>query len=175
MTTCYLGLGSNLQSPKRQLQMSIKHIRSLPRTAISKISTIYLSEPWGIQAQPLYCNMVIEIKTTLHPLKLLDYCKRIEKKMHRQPNLRYGARILDIDILLYGQMTFNHRQLMIPHPSMKTRDFVLIPLLEISPMLKLPNNDCLSDYLTNCQIFIRYPKRHRDPSDGRELLWEKKI
>ena len=135
---CYLGLGSNLASPQRQLQRAIQYCRQLPQTSVTKISSIYLSNPLGVKAQPRYYNMVIEISTSLPPQRLLKYCQAIEKKQNRVRNIRWGARTIDLDLLLYDDLIINTPQLTIPHPQMLLRDFVMIPLLEIAPGIVRP-------------------------------------
>lgn len=146
MTRCYLGLGSNLRSPDRQLQKALIALRSLPRSTIVKASCMYSTQPWGVRAQPMYSNMVIAIDTKLPPLTLLNYCHRIEHKQQRIRKVRWGARTLDIDLLLYGDKTIHSHQLIVPHPHMLSRDFVLIPLFEIAPKLRMPNGEFISSY-----------------------------
>jgi 2-amino-4-hydroxy-6-hydroxymethyldihydropteridine diphosphokinase len=135
MTRCYLGLGSNLRSPERQLRQALAKIRTLPQTTIKRVSSFYVTPPFGLKAQPDYHNIVIAIDTNLPPLTLLNYCQYIENKHHRLRKKRFGARTLDIDILLYGEQTIHHRRLTVPHPQMLNRDFVLLPLREIAPCL----------------------------------------
>ena len=131
MVDCYLGLGSNLRGPKRQLSRAIASLRTLPRSTIIQQSRVFHSLPIGVRAQPPYCNQVIAIQTTLPAHTLLRHCQSIEKKQQRIRKRRWGARTLDIDLLLYGQHVINTHDLMVPHPEMLKRDFVLIPLLEI--------------------------------------------
>lgn len=153
MTLCYLGLGSNLNSPVRQLKLAIAALRTIPRSSIALQSNLYKSHPMGVRAQPNYYNMVIALKTSLPPHRLLRYCQSIEKKQHRIRRARWGARTIDIDILLYGKKCIVTRDLQIPHPHMQKRDFVLIPLLEIQKDIRFPNGELLSDYLTSCCRF----------------------
>jgi len=155
MTKSYLSLGSNLFSPLRQLRTAVKELNKLPRTYITKISSLYFSKPWGVHAQPPFYNMVIEINTTLHPKALLKYCQSIELNHNRTRKKHWGPRTLDIDILLYGNIILNKNDLIIPHKEMLNRDFVLAPILEISPNLQLPNGDYLSLYLKNCEKHIQ--------------------
>ncbi len=155
MTLCYLGLGSNLSSPIRQLRQAAKELKTLPKTYITKISSIFFSKPWGILSQPPFYNMVIEINTTLPPTTLLKYCQSIELKHNRARKKHWGPRTLDIDILLYGNVELNINDLIIPHKEMVNRDFVLAPLLEISPKAQLPNGEDLSSYLKNCEKHIQ--------------------
>jgi 2-amino-4-hydroxy-6-hydroxymethyldihydropteridine diphosphokinase len=131
MITCYLGLGSNLRSPERQLRQAFERIRRLPRTAVLNVSPLYFNPAVGRRSQPHYCNCAIKIVTSLPPLTLLRHCLTIEKKQQRTRKVRWGARTLDIDILLYGNQTIHHKDLTIPHPRMSEREFVLMPLSSI--------------------------------------------
>lgn len=131
MITCYLGLGSNLRSPERQLRQAFGHIKNIPKTTVLKISPLYFNQAVGRRAQPGYCNCAIKITTSLSPLSLLRHCLAIEKKQQRVRKVRWGARTIDIDILLYGTQTIRHKDLTIPHPRMFEREFVLKPLSTI--------------------------------------------
>ena len=137
MTLCYLGLGSNLNSPERQLRLALKALRLLPDSSIGKIASFYRSKAWGRRGMPNYCNTVVALNTRLNPQRLLSLCQQIEIKQGRLRKVRYGARTIDIDILLFGSLKFSSRTLTIPHPRIKERDFVLIPLLEIAKDLVL--------------------------------------
>ena len=131
MITCYLGLGSNLRTPERQLRQAFELIRKLPRTAVINISDLYFNPAVGRRSQPRYCNCAIKLATSLPPLTLLRHCLTIEKKQQRTRKVHWGARTLDIDILLYGNQTIHHKDLTIPHPRMREREFVLMPLSSI--------------------------------------------
>ena len=155
MARCYLGLGSNLRVPKRQLQRAIEALRKLPGTTIIQKSNIYSSKPLGVRAQPTYCNMVIAIQTSLPAINLLRYCQAIENKQQRTRKRHWGSRTLDIDVLLYGSKVIRSHDLTVPHPHMLTRDFVLIPLLEIAPTARLPNQQLINNYLTCCEKHVR--------------------
>lgn len=135
MTQCFIALGSNLRSPERQLAKALHALHCIPRTQIIKASAIHYTIPLGQAFQPTYCNQVIELFTRLPPLKLLRYCQFIELKHKRVRKRKWGPRTLDIDILLYGNTVINHDNLIIPHPEMLNRDFVLNPLVEIAPDL----------------------------------------
>lgn len=154
MTQCYLGLGSNLRVPKRQLRQAIASLRTLPRSTLARQSSIYLSKPLGVRAQPSYCNMVVTIKTSLPIKNLLHYCQSIENKQQRTRKAHWGARTLDIDILLYGNKSINLHDITIPHPQMLKRDFVLIPLNEVAPFARLPNGKLINTYLTSCKKHV---------------------
>lgn len=146
MTKAYLGLGSNLRSPIRQLRQAIKLLQKLPRSRIKNQSSIYMSHPMGVHAQPIFFNMVISIDTQLTPLELLRHCQSIEHQQHRIRKKHWGPRTIDIDLLLYGNAKINSKFLTIPHQEILKRDFVIIPLLEISPEVRLPTGKPLSHY-----------------------------
>lgn len=154
MTVCYIGLGSNLRSPERQLRQAIKKLRTLPKSVLINQSSLYFSLPCGVHAQPPYCNMVLALNTTLPPQILLSECQVIEKAHDRARKKHWGPRTLDIDLLLYGTKTIHEAHLNIPHSQMLKRDFVLLPLLEIAPKLRLPNGGLVSDYLKECQSHL---------------------
>jgi 2-amino-4-hydroxy-6-hydroxymethyldihydropteridine diphosphokinase len=140
MITCYLGLGSNLQKPERQLRQAINHLRKRPRLTLSSVSMLYSNPAIGRRAQPPFYNCVVEIKTTNSPHQLLAMCLALEKKHRRHRKIHWGARTLDVDILLYGQKCIKQHHLIIPHPRMLERDFVLIPLLSIKPNILETHN-----------------------------------
>ncbi|QMT60241.1 MULTISPECIES: 2-amino-4-hydroxy-6-hydroxymethyldihydropteridine diphosphokinase [unclassified Legionella] len=137
MNVCYLGLGSNQHVPERQLRKAIKSIRALPSTVVTKISSFYWNKAWGLQGQQDFCNAVIELSTLLSPLQLLKACQKIEKKQGRVRKRHWGPRVIDIDILFYENQSIYSKKLILPHPQIQFRDFVLIPLLEINPHYKL--------------------------------------
>ena len=133
MPHCYLGLGSNLDSPERQLRRAIAALGKLPYSHITQVASFYHSKAWGRKAQPDYCNTVLALKTRLSPEQLLYYCQKIESQQGRIRKVRWGARTLDIDILFYDSQKINSPTLQIPHPRLHERDFVLLPLREIAP------------------------------------------
>ncbi|ARG97624.1 2-amino-4-hydroxy-6-hydroxymethyldihydropteridine diphosphokinase [Legionella micdadei] len=137
MTLCYLGLGSNLNSPARQLRRAINALRRLPDSCITQEASFYWSEAWGRKAQPKFCNTVVALQTRLSPQRLLDCCHQIEQQQQRIRKIKWGARTLDIDILLYGSQKIDTLTLKVPHPRIIERDFVLLPLLEIAPSLTI--------------------------------------
>lgn len=139
MPMVYLALGSNLNMPRRQLSRAFKNLRGIPRTAMVNRSKLYLTKPIGVKAQSNYFNVVVSIKTQLSPYSLFLYCKKIEQKQRRIHKKIWGSRSIDIDILLYGNVSLQKRKLTIPHPQMLYRDFVVVPLLEISPDQPLPD------------------------------------
>lgn len=154
MVICYLSLGSNLNSPVRQLQQAVAALARQKNLAITHMSPIYRSRPQGIKAQPPYRNMVLALKTTLSPLRLLRICQSIENQQHRLRKTHWGARTIDIDLLLCGSLTMHTPELILPHPHMLTRDFVLIPLLDIAPKLRLPNGQNITQHAKKCLFFL---------------------
>lgn len=135
-TVCYLGLGSNLRTPKRQLRQAIRSLKKLPKTSLSRASSMESTKPLSRGYQPQYCNLVVELKTALSPQKLHQHCMQIETKQQRTRKRHWAARTLDIDILLYGHRVSRSKQLTLPHPRIWERPFVYRPLLEFCPTLK---------------------------------------
>jgi len=161
MTRCYLGLGSNLNTPKRHIYLACQAIKALPQTHILNISSLYQSIPAGVTGQPNYYNAVIAIKTRLPAHTLLRYCQKIETNQGRVRKKRWGARTLDIDLLLYGQHAMQTPNLILPHPRLHVRDFMLKPLLELWPEAHLPDGTLLATCFFNLKdAFIKTKKRH---------------
>jgi 2-amino-4-hydroxy-6-hydroxymethyldihydropteridine diphosphokinase len=138
--TAYIGLGSNLSNPKLQVQKAAQEIAKMSDSSVTSLSSLYLSKPMGPQDQDDYINAVIAIETSLSAFALLDALQTIENSAGRvRKDNRWGARILDCDILLYGSEVIDNERLTVPHYGMKLREFVLLPLLEIAPNLSLPD------------------------------------
>mgnify|MGYP000126728604 CR=1 FL=1 len=151
MIRAFVALGSNLQEPLVQLRRATRAIAELPNTAIVATSSVYHSAAVGPGEQPDYLNAVLEVQTALEPLALLDALQAIESRQGRIRELRWGARTLDLDILLYGAVSLQLPRLVIPHPRMSERNFVLYPLLEISnPNLMLPGGAELGTLVAAC-------------------------
>jgi len=129
----YLGLGSNLGNRKCNLEEAIRQISEF--ATINKISSIYETEPWGLKDQPKFLNLVIFVESTLGPNELLLHLKKIEQQMGRKKSVRFGPRLIDVDILFYDDYMMNTPELTIPHPHLTERAFVLVPLAEIAPKL----------------------------------------
>ncbi|MGL1956494.1 MAG: 2-amino-4-hydroxy-6-hydroxymethyldihydropteridine diphosphokinase [Colwellia sp.] len=142
MTLSYIGLGSNLSEPIKQVQQAIIKIKKIACSQVVSISSLYLSKPMGPQDQDDYINAVLALETSLSPLELLDALQLIENNAGRiRKDNRWGARILDLDILLFGNLIINNQRLTIPHYGLKAREFVLQPLAEIAADLHLPDGD----------------------------------
>ena len=125
-------MGSNLHNPIYHLEKGIRQINHLPETNIIKRSSLYKSKPLGPKNQPNFINAVIKIKTNFGPMELLNMLQDIENKHHRRRTKKWGPRTLDLDILIFNQIEMNDERLVIPHPEMINRDFVLIPLFEVT-------------------------------------------
>lgn len=150
MTLAYIGLGSNLSDPAAQIRQAVNHIKSIPNSQLKKISSLYFSRPMGPQDQPDYMNAVLALNTQLSALALLDHLQAIENNAGRvRKENRWGARILDLDIILFGNETINNERLTVPHYGMKAREFVLIPLAEIAQTLLLPDGDRVAELAKN--------------------------
>lgn len=137
MATAYIGIGSNLGNREENCLRSIKLLEERG-LIIKKQSAMYETEPWGVEEQPRFINMVVEADTALGPEKLLKLLKSIEQEIGRQYPYRWGPRIIDLDILLYDDIVINTPLLQIPHPLMHQRDFVLKPMSEIAPEVLHP-------------------------------------
>ncbi len=146
----FLGLGSNLNSPSRQIKAALKAIAKLPGTQLVCCAPWYQSIAIGPGSQPRYINTVVEIDTVLKPRALLQVLQQVEKRQGRKRIVRWGPRTLDIDILLYAKQTLKTQQLQIPHPRLGERNFVLYPMADIAPELSLPDGTPLAKLLANC-------------------------
>jgi len=150
MTRVYIGLGSNLQNPALQIQDAVIAIKLIPQSSISAISSLYCSQPMGPQDQPDYMNAVLELATDLAPEPLLDELQAIENNAGRvRKDNRWGPRILDLDIILFGDDIIDTERLTVPHYGMKNREFVLLPLAEIAPEHILPDGCKISHLADN--------------------------
>ncbi len=138
MNEVYLSLGSNLGDRKAQLQEAVRLLQSNPSISNMKMSSIYETAPVGYLNQDAFLNLVIRLETSLSPLSLLDTCQEIEQILQRERLIRWGPRTVDLDVLLYGQEQLTTERLIIPHPHMYERAFVLVPLRELMPTLSLP-------------------------------------
>ena len=134
----YIGLGSNLKGPKEQIEKALKALSEAKEITLLSVSSFYQSKPLMDMPGPNYLNVVCKIETNLSALDLLNYCQEIESNQHRMREVKWGSRTIDLDILLYGNQVLVTQRLTVPHPEMINRAFVLFPLFEIEPGLKLP-------------------------------------
>ena len=148
MTCVYIGIGANLNDPKRQVAMGIEALGKLPKSQLVVASSLYISSPMGPQDQNDYINAVAKLETELAPITLLDELQSIEKTQGRiRKSERWGPRTLDLDLLLYGIQEIDETRLQVPHYGMKERAFVLLPLAEIEPNLVLPDNSQVTELI----------------------------
>ncbi len=134
----YLGLGSNLGNRLENTRNAIKQLSEAEKIEVCRVSSLYETEPEKVVDQPKFVNCVAEIETVLTPGELLKHVKKLEKKLGRTSGKRFGPRIIDIDILLYGDLLVEKKELQIPHREFERRSFVLVPLAEIAPHLRSP-------------------------------------
>ncbi|MTW86541.1 2-amino-4-hydroxy-6-hydroxymethyldihydropteridine diphosphokinase [Virgibacillus dakarensis] len=141
MRHIYIALGSNIEPRKQYLLEAISLLDAHEAIMITQKSAIYQTAPVGYTEQADFLNMVVELNTSLSPMELLDVCQSIERKLGRKREIRFGPRTIDLDILLYHDENKKTDRLIIPHPRMHERAFVLIPLAEIAPDLFIPGWD----------------------------------
>jgi 2-amino-4-hydroxy-6-hydroxymethyldihydropteridine diphosphokinase len=134
----YLGLGSNLGDKVAQCLLALKEVSADNHNQIKAVSSLYKTEPIGYQDQDWFINCVTEVSTTLPPHTLQEFLQDIEKRMGRKKTVKMGPRIIDLDILLYGNEIVKEGGLIIPHPHLHERRFVLVPLAELAPNLLHP-------------------------------------
>lgn len=136
--TAYLGLGSNLGDRLGNLQRAVELLAEQPGILVVRSSRVYETEPVGGPPQPEYLNVVVEVRTALEPLDLLRACLAVEAVMGRIRTERWGPRPIDVDVLTYGDRTIEEPDLIVPHPRMHERGFVLVPLGELCADPPLP-------------------------------------
>lgn len=150
MVVAYIGLGANLKQPLQQVESAIHHIKQLPESCFTACSPWYGSSAVGPGDQPDYINGACSIETSLAALDLLAALQEIENQQHRERTTRWGARTLDLDILIYGDTINNSAELTLPHPRLTERNFVLLPLADIAPQLTLPNGQQVAQLASQC-------------------------
>jgi 2-amino-4-hydroxy-6-hydroxymethyldihydropteridine diphosphokinase len=138
MTAVFIGLGSNLDNPERQVVTAISKLELLPESSLIKCSSLYRSAPMGPQDQPDFINAAIKLETRLTADRLLALTQQIELEHGRIRTVHWGPRTLDLDLLLFGNMIIHTEKLTVPHPHIASRRFVLEPLLEIDPEITIP-------------------------------------
>ncbi|TKC13920.1 2-amino-4-hydroxy-6-hydroxymethyldihydropteridine diphosphokinase [Robertmurraya kyonggiensis] len=141
MNRAFLAIGTNIGDRYQNIDDCLTLLHEHPHIELVRASSIYETDPVGYTEQDPFLNMVIEVKTALAPSELLDSCLEIEHSLGRKRIIRWGPRVIDLDILLYNQENIETDKLFVPHPRMQERAFVLIPLLEISPNEKLPRTN----------------------------------
>ena len=141
MVCAYIGLGSNLGDPPAQIREALDQLTNRPEVRAVVCSSLYRSRPMGPQDQPAYANAAARLETECEPLELLDVLLAVERSLgrNRDAERRWGPRMIDLDLLLYGNETLRCPRLSLPHPGLTEREFVVLPLLEIAPDLTLPD------------------------------------
>jgi 2-amino-4-hydroxy-6-hydroxymethyldihydropteridine diphosphokinase len=134
----YLALGSNLENRLANLKQAVAALP--PQMEVKAKSHVYETPPWGYEDQPKFLNQVIKVKTYLEPEPLLKHIKRLEITLGRKPSFQNGPRLIDIDILFYDDLILDTPSLVLPHPGLHERGFVLLPLMDIDPDLVHPVN-----------------------------------
>jgi 2-amino-4-hydroxy-6-hydroxymethyldihydropteridine diphosphokinase len=134
-STVYLSLGGNLGDPAKSMGAALRMLDADADTRVTGVSSLYRTPPWGKLDQPDFLNAAAEISTVLAPRALLDLCLDAERKLKRVREERWGPRLIDIDILVFGDRVIHETGLEVPHPRMLERAFVLAPLAEIAPGL----------------------------------------
>ncbi|AZO43148.1 2-amino-4-hydroxy-6-hydroxymethyldihydropteridine diphosphokinase [Mesorhizobium sp. M7D.F.Ca.US.005.01.1.1] len=134
-STVYLSLGGNLGDPAKSMGAALRMLDADADTRVTGVSSLYRTPPWGKLDQPDFLNAAAEISTGLAPRALLDLCLDAERKLKRVREERWGPRLIDIDILVFGDRVIHETGLEVPHPRMLERAFVLAPLAEIAPGL----------------------------------------
>lgn len=147
----YIGLGSNLENPVEQIKSARAAIKAAKSTEELAFSGLYRSAPMGPQDQPDYINAVMEVKTSLAPHELLRCLQAIENSQGRvRSGERWGARTLDLDLLIYGDRQIQTADLTVPHPGIPNRAFVLYPLFELTSQLLVPGMGTIADLIAKC-------------------------
>ena len=144
----WIGLGGNRDDSVRLLEAALERLASRPRLTLLRRSRLYRSPPWGFADQPEFVNAAAEFETRLLPLELLAELQATERLLGREPQTRrWGPRSIDLDLLAYGNLEMRSDDLVLPHPRMHQRAFVLVPLLELEPGFVIPGigpaGDCL--------------------------------
>lgn len=154
MKQAFIALGSNLANPVQQVNTALAELANIPETRLVKKSSLYRTAPIdcpteGTEVVPDFINAVAEVSTDLAPLDLLKHLFAIENTAGRIRPYRNAPRVLDCDLLLYDNIEMNTEKLILPHPRMHQRGFVLLPLFEIAPQLSIPNHGKISALITH--------------------------
>lgn len=148
----YIGIGSNLDDPVRQVQEALDELDAIPDSVLLAQSSLYSSKPMGPVEQPDYVNAVAALDTLLSAEDLLAELRRIEDRQGRERRAeKWGPRVIDLDLLLYGKKTINSGDLVVPHPGLHERDFVIIPLGEIAGNLNIPGRGYLAGFINHVE------------------------
>ncbi len=147
MPLAYVALGANLDDPVAQVLAAVNALENLPDSRLHRVSSLYRTAPVGIEGQPDFINAVASLDTTLPPTALLDALLEIENTFGRHRDYLHAPRTLDLDLLLYDQQVIDSPDLVLPHPRMHLRAFVLAPLAEIAPDCRIPQRGSAAAWL----------------------------
>ncbi|AOH52828.1 2-amino-4-hydroxy-6-hydroxymethyldihydropteridine diphosphokinase [Peribacillus muralis] len=148
LNIAYLSIGSNLGNRLDTFERAFQLFTENPHIRLTGCSSFYETDPIGYADQDCFLNAVLKVETDLQPEELLRVCMQIEQKLGRKRELRWGPRTLDLDILLYNHETIETEILSVPHPRMHERAFVIVPLMEVDPSIRIPHMHApLSDLL----------------------------
>jgi len=150
MTLAYVGLGSNIGDPARQVRLAIEELKKLPETNLVLTSGMYRSAPLGYADQADFLNAVACLDTGLPAARLLEHLQEIERKQGRERPFANAPRTLDLDLLLYGDIILDSPRLTVPHPRMHERAFVLQPLLDLDSEISIPGRGKASTLRSAC-------------------------
>lgn len=139
MTDAFVALGGNVGDRLETIAAALRALDDPPRTAVDAVSLVYESEPWGLTGQPQFANAVARLGTRLTPEQMLGSLLDTEVSLGRVRGERYGPRVIDLDLLLYGGEEIDTPDLVLPHPRLLERDFVVTPLLDVAPEVRLPD------------------------------------
>lgn len=154
LVDAFIGVGSNLSYPSSQVEAAIDRLADLPGSRLVARSSLYRSAPFGGVEQPDFVNAAVQLQTQLSAGRLLEYLKDLERAQGRdEGGKRWGPRVIDLDLLVYGRQRISQPGLSVPHPGIAERNFVLLPLMEIAPELDVPGLGPLSSIEVN----------HREP------------
>jgi len=151
VTIAYVGIGSNLDEPARQVEQALLELDRLPHSRVVKRSSLYKSAPLGYASQPDYVNAVAQLETGIPAERLLSELQEIESRHARKRSFANAPRSLDLDLLIFGDSELKTKDLTLPHPRMHQRAFVLRPLVEISPEISIPGVGPAKDSLKNVE------------------------
>ncbi|MCQ2559126.1 MAG: 2-amino-4-hydroxy-6-hydroxymethyldihydropteridine diphosphokinase [Clostridia bacterium] len=143
----YIGIGTNLGNKESNLRVALQKIAALPQVKITKTAAFYRTAPVGPVEQDWFLNTAAEIETEEQPLELLENLLSIENQMGRVRTIHWGPRVIDLDLLAYADLVVQTEKLTLPHPYIKDRSFVLLPLAEICPDLELPQMGVVRELL----------------------------
>ena len=150
MTLAYVGLGANIGDPRAQLLAAWEALGRIPQTRAIARSGLYRSAPVGYEDQPDFLNCVAKLDTSLEPRALLSHLQQVERDLGRERSFRDAPRTIDLDLLLYGSEAIDTADLVVPHPRMHERAFVLEPLVELDPDATVPGRGSAAALLLAC-------------------------